>query len=50
MIPTWKTEGKDKKSKKKMGKNGSKWLKIVQFYPLKSPEIPLNEFSRGYGY
>ena len=27
-----------------------KWLKIVQFYPLKSPENPFYEFSRGYGY
>ena len=27
-----------------------KWLKIVQFYPLKSPETPLYEFSREYGY
>ena len=49
MIPTWKTKEKDTKSKK-MGKNSSKWLKIVQFYPLKSPETPLHEFSRGYGY
>ena len=37
---------KDKKSQK----NSQKWLKIVQFYPLKSPETPLYEFSREYGY
>ena len=49
MIPTWKTEEKDKKSKK-WAKMAQKWLKIVQFYPLKSPETPLYEFSRGYGY
>ena len=47
MIPIWKTEERGKKSQK-MGKYGSKWLKIVQFYPLTSPETPLYEFSRGY--
>ena len=42
MIPTWKTEEKDKNLK-----NGQKWLKIVQ---LKSPETPFYEFSQRYGY
>ena len=49
MISTWETEKKRQKSKK-MGKNGSKWLKIVQFYPLKSPGTPIYEFCRAYGY
>ena len=40
MIPTWKTEEKDKKSKK-----WAKMAQIVQFYPVKSPETPLYEFS-----
>ena len=50
MIPTWKTEEKDKKSKKMV----EKWLKMAQntaiLPPLKYPETPLYEFSKGYGY
>ena len=49
MIPTWKTEEKDKNLKKwaKMAQNVSKSAILHQ---LKSPETPLYEFSRGYGY
>ena len=48
------TEEKDKKSQnrqkgklyyKKNGENGSKWFKIVHFYPQTGPENPLYEFS-----
>ena len=48
MIPTWETEEKDKKSQK-MGKNGSKWLKIVQFYPLRAPKPHFMNFPEDTG-
>ena len=38
MIPTWKTEGKDKKSKK----NGQKWLKMAQNSAILPPDKPRN--------
>ena len=39
MIPTRKTKEKDKKTQK-IGKNGSQWVKIGQFYPPETPKKP----------
>ena len=38
MIPTWKTEEKDKKSHK----NSQKWLKMAQNSTILPPEKPRN--------